>query len=434
MVITTALDVVPKFLSVTAQERALFSQISTSRYFVTLFFSLNLAQAETVFIHPHAFPEKINHVSVWGNPGGNAPVFIGYQLADKHQNAATLFGTLALDVFQLGHGLFTVPLYQKEWSYFPRVGSQAMRGGYFDDVEALQGKDGIYYAGSSLSFETVEHTARFARSLVHRIRAAARDGSVTPSAVVPSLAGAPASVGPACHNCQDMTPLRIDVWSDIACPWCYIGRHRLETARRASSPEPVTVVWRSFELDPSAAARARSRPCPSVHRLANKYGTSERQAQAMIDRVMAIGRNEGIAFDFDRVRPGNSFDAHRLLQFARRRDPGLASALAERLFRGHFSEGVPIGQPEALVRLATDVGLDADEVAAVLASDAHADDVRADEDEAAELGIDGVPFFVVGGRFGVAGAQPPELLREVFSRVRARGAAESARRERDAPG
>ena len=168
VVISTPLDVVPKFLAVTAQERALFSQISTSRYFVTLFFSLNLAQAETVFIHPHAFPEKINHVSVWGNPGGNAPVFIGYQLADKNQNAATLFGTLALDVFQLGHGLFTVPLYQREWPYFPRVGSQAMRGGYFDDVEALQGKDGIYYVGSSLSFETVEHTSRFARTLVQK--------------------------------------------------------------------------------------------------------------------------------------------------------------------------------------------------------------------------------------------------------------------------
>jgi oxygen-dependent protoporphyrinogen oxidase len=168
VVISTPLDVVPKFLAVTPEERALFGQISTSRYFVTLFFSLNLAQAETVFIHPHAFPDKINHVSVWGNPGGNAPVFIGYQLADQKQNAATLFGTLALDVFQLGHGLFTVPLYQREWAYFPRVGSQAMRDGYFDDLAALQGKDGIYYVGSSLSFETVEHTSRFARTLMLR--------------------------------------------------------------------------------------------------------------------------------------------------------------------------------------------------------------------------------------------------------------------------
>ena len=214
-----------------------------------------------------------------------------------------------------------------------------------------------------------------------------------------------------------MTPLRIDVWSDIACPWCYIGRHRLEAAlAQFPEREAVTVDWRSFELDP-AAPRERAPAVSHVHRLANKYGTSERQAQAMIDRVTSIGRKEGIAFDFDRIRPGNSFDAHRLLQFARRREPDAVSALAERLFRAHFNEGVPIGRPEALLPLAIDVGLDADEVAAVLGSDAHADDVRADEEEAAELGIDGVPFFVVGGRFGVAGAQPPELLREVFTRA-----------------
>ena len=212
-----------------------------------------------------------------------------------------------------------------------------------------------------------------------------------------------------------MAPLRIDVWSDIACPWCYIGRHRLQRALE-DFPEVVTVDWRSFELDPSAP-RARDPAVSQVHRLANKYGTSERQAQAMIDRVTAIGRSEGISFDFDRMRPGNSFDAHRLLQAARRRDPALASALAERLFRGYFSEGLAIGDPQALVVPAVEAGLDADAVAGVLASDAHADDVRADEDEAAGLGIDGVPFFVVGGRYRIAGAQPTELLREVFHRV-----------------
>jgi predicted DsbA family dithiol-disulfide isomerase len=219
-----------------------------------------------------------------------------------------------------------------------------------------------------------------------------------------------------------MTELRIDVWSDISCPWCYIGRHRLEAAlAQFPEREAVTVTWRSFELDP-AAPRERDPAVSHVHRLATKYGTSERQAQAMIDRVMSIGRQEGIAFDFDRIRPGNSFDAHRLLQAARRRDRALASALAERLFRGYFAEGLAIGDPPALLAPAMDVGLGADEVAAVLSTDAHADDVRADEEEAAELGIDGVPFFVVGGRFGVAGAQPPELLREVFTRVVLEGA------------
>jgi predicted DsbA family dithiol-disulfide isomerase len=212
-----------------------------------------------------------------------------------------------------------------------------------------------------------------------------------------------------------MTPLRIDVWSDLACPWCYIGRHRLLAALR-EFPHPVTVDWRSFELDPSAP-RERDTAVSHVHRLANKYGVSERQARAMIDRVTGIGRAEGITFDFDRIRPGNTFDAHRLLQAARRRDPALASALAERLFRGYFSEGLAIGDPQALLLPAVEAGMDPDAVAGVLASDAHADDVRADEDEAGELGIDGVPFFVVGDRYGIAGAQTPELLREVFTRV-----------------
>jgi predicted DsbA family dithiol-disulfide isomerase len=210
-------------------------------------------------------------------------------------------------------------------------------------------------------------------------------------------------------------PLRLDVWSDIACPWCYIGRHRLAQAVREFN-RPVTVVWRSFELDP-AAPRTRETAVSHVHRLSNKYGVSERQAQAMIDRVVTIGRDEGIEFDFDRIRPGNSFDAHRLLQLARSQDLELAATLAERLFRGYFAEGLPIGDPRALIAPAVEVGLDADQVAAVLGSDAHADDVRADEDEAAGLGIDGVPFFVVDGRYGVAGAQPPELLREVFTRA-----------------
>ena len=223
-----------------------------------------------------------------------------------------------------------------------------------------------------------------------------------------------------------MAPLHIDVWSDLVCPWCYIGRHRLQAALR-EFPEPVTIAWRSFELDP-AAPRERDQAVSHVHRLANKYGVSERQAQAMIDRVVSIGRDEGVHFDFDRIRPGNSFDAHRLLQAARRQDPALAAALADRLFRGYFGEGLAIGDTAALLAPAVEVGMDADAAAAVLASDAHADDVRADEDEAAELGIDGVPFFVVGGRYGIAGAQPPDLLREVFARVLREGppAAESS--------
>lgn len=166
VILSTPLDAVPRLMTVSRAERALFSQIETSRYFVTLFVALHLQQAETVFVHDHARPEKINHASVWGNPGGDLPVFIAYQLADRNISPHHLIGTLALDILDLGHGAFIAPLVQKEWDYFPRVGPKAFEAGFHQGVAALQGNGGVYYVGSALSFETVEHTARFARSLV----------------------------------------------------------------------------------------------------------------------------------------------------------------------------------------------------------------------------------------------------------------------------
>ena len=168
VIVSAPLDVVPKLVALPPAEQALFAKVTTSRYFVTLFVSVLLAQAETVFVHEHGRPQNINHVSVWGNPGGNGPVFIGYQLADRNTNGGHLFGTLALDVFNLGGGLFAFPLLQKEWSYFPRVGTGPLQDGFFDKLDAVQGAGGVYFVGSGLSFETVEHTARFARSLVRR--------------------------------------------------------------------------------------------------------------------------------------------------------------------------------------------------------------------------------------------------------------------------
>lgn len=168
VIVSTPLDVVPKLVSLSPRERALFAGVTSSRYFVTLFLSLGLPRSETVFVHDHGRPRNINHVSVWGNPGGDVPVFIGYQLADRSQNGAQLFGTLVHDVFHLGGGFFTFPLYQKEWSYFARVDSPTLAGGFFDELEALQGKGGVYYVGGGLAFETVEHSARFAQSLVQR--------------------------------------------------------------------------------------------------------------------------------------------------------------------------------------------------------------------------------------------------------------------------
>jgi predicted DsbA family dithiol-disulfide isomerase len=212
-----------------------------------------------------------------------------------------------------------------------------------------------------------------------------------------------------------MKTLRVDVWSDIACPWCYVGKRRLERAlSEFAERDAVHVEWRAFELDP-AAPRAPGTPTPYAARLARKYGASLPQAQAMIDRMVQVGAVDGIAFDFEAIRPGNTFDAHRVLHLAR--ELGLQDELKERYLRGYLSEGRAIADHHVLVSLAAEVGIDSDRVAAVLASDDFAADVRADEEQARRHGIQGVPFFVVAERYGVSGAQPSELLVQVLERA-----------------
>jgi predicted DsbA family dithiol-disulfide isomerase len=204
--------------------------------------------------------------------------------------------------------------------------------------------------------------------------------------------------------------LSIEIWSDVACPWCWVGKRRLETALH-EFPHDVEVHWRSFELDPSAAKQLD----PSidyVERLARKYRRSREEAQGMIDRMTKVGADDGLDFRFDRARPGNTFDAHRLLHLAHAH--GKQAEMKERLFRAYMHEGRSIADHDVLLELATEVGLDRDRVAAVLGSDELGDAVRTDEALARELGINGVPFFVIAGRYGVSGAQPAEVLREAL--------------------
>ena len=209
--------------------------------------------------------------------------------------------------------------------------------------------------------------------------------------------------------------LTIDVWSDIACPWCYIGKRRLEGAlRRFAHRDEVDVVWHAVELDPNAPP-ANPEPTYYVERLAKKYGTSRGQAEAMIKRVVDTAAAEGLDFRFDRIRSGNTFDGHRLIHFALERDK--QDALKERLLRAYFTEGEAMSDRVALARLAGEVGLDVDEATAVLETDAHASDVRDDEGAAADIGITGVPFFVIGGRYAVSGAQPADGILEIIERA-----------------
>ena len=203
-----------------------------------------------------------------------------------------------------------------------------------------------------------------------------------------------------------MKKLRIDVWSDLVCPWCAIGSRRLERAlEQFPHRDEVEVFWHAFELDPSAP---RVHEGDHVGHLAAKFGRPRPQAEAMIQRVIDLAAQDGLTLRLMQARAGNTFDAHRLLQLAAAR--GLEPAVRERFFRGYMNEGEPIGDPEVLARLATEAGLDADEVRAVLGSDAYAQDVRDDENAAAAIGIGGVPFFILGGSIGVSGAQPVEIF------------------------
>ena len=202
--------------------------------------------------------------------------------------------------------------------------------------------------------------------------------------------------------------MTVEIWSDVVCPWCYVGKRKFEAAlQRFEHRDEVDLVWRSFELDPSAP-ESPAESGSYVRRLAAKYGGGLEQAQGMLDTMTATAAEEGLDFRFDLARPGNTFDAHRLLHLAREHD--VQDELKERLDRATFTEGSPSSDHIALRGLAVEVGLPGDEVDAVLASDRYADAVRADEAQARAYGISGVPFFVVDAKYGISGAQPADVV------------------------
>ena len=210
--------------------------------------------------------------------------------------------------------------------------------------------------------------------------------------------------------------MQIEIWSDVVCPWCYIGKRRFEAAvERFAHGDEIEVVWRSFELDPTAPPE---RTGDYASRLARKYGMSHDRAMATLHHMTDVAAEEGLDFDFARTRAGNTFDAHRVLHLALERG-GTAQqgALKERFLRAYFSEGEPIGDPDTLVRLAGEAGLDEAEVKDALAGDAYADHVRADEAAAEELDVTGVPFFLVDRKFAVSGAQSTEVFTRVLERA-----------------
>lgn len=203
----------------------------------------------------------------------------------------------------------------------------------------------------------------------------------------------------------------IEVWSDIACPWCYIGKRRFTAALdRFPQRDRVSVVWRSYQLAPDTPVGARR---GELEALVEHKGMPADQVRQMFQHVAATAAADGLDMDFDTVIAANTFDAHRLLHLAGdRRD-----ALLEVLFRAHFSGGKVIDDRADLVEVAASVGMDADEVAAALDGDAGADLVRADLEAAGQLGVSGVPFFVANRRLAVSGAQPQDVFTELLRRA-----------------
>jgi predicted DsbA family dithiol-disulfide isomerase len=197
--------------------------------------------------------------------------------------------------------------------------------------------------------------------------------------------------------------VKVEIWSDVVCPWCYIGKRRFESALgQFEHAEEVEVEWKSFELDPDAPVRRG----PTLEHLARKYGITEEQARQMHARMEGVAAELGLEYHLDETLGGNTFDAHRLLQAAKA--AGLGDAMKERLMRAYFSEREPVGERDVLARLGSEVGVES--AAEVLASEAFGDEVRSDEREARLLGIHAVPFFVIDRYYGIEGAQPPEVI------------------------
>ncbi len=209
-------------------------------------------------------------------------------------------------------------------------------------------------------------------------------------------------------------PIQVQIWSDIVCPWCFVGKRRFDVALSAfEQRDRVAVTYRSFQLDPSTPT-ADPNHGNYVQRLARKYGLPEAQAQGMIDRMHELASSEGITMDFEHIQTANTFDGHRLLHLAK--TVNLQTPLQEALFRAHFCEGKQVRSADVLADVAESVGMDRDAALATLATDAFAADVRADIAEASRLGIHGVPFFVIG-RYGVSGAQRENALHEVLEKA-----------------
>jgi predicted DsbA family dithiol-disulfide isomerase len=207
--------------------------------------------------------------------------------------------------------------------------------------------------------------------------------------------------------------MQIEIWSDVICPWCYIGKRNFEAALDQSGRRgQANIIWRSFELDPDAP---RQQPGTIRELLSEKYQVSLEEADEMNARVTAIARGVGLEYHLDKARRGNTFDAHRLIHFAI--DKQVGDKAIEAIMHAYFSDSLAVGDPAELAKLAPMFGIAEGEALAMLESDKFADAVRADEARAEGFGISGVPFFVFEEQTGISGAQPVEVFLEALQQM-----------------
>ncbi|GAA1457556.1 DsbA family oxidoreductase [Williamsia maris] len=212
-------------------------------------------------------------------------------------------------------------------------------------------------------------------------------------------------------------PISVDVWSDIACPWCYVGKRRFEAGLAAfDGRDDVTLTYHSFELAPDTPVDFDG---SEVDFLAQHKGIPVDKVEQMLTQMTGLAADEGLDFDYEALAHTNTRKAHEVLHFAKQR--GLQLELAERLFAAYFTQGRHLGRDEELADLAAEVGLDRDEVLAALAGGEFVDAVDTDIDQARAYGISGVPFYVIDGRYGVSGAQQPEVFRSALEQARTDG-------------
>jgi predicted DsbA family dithiol-disulfide isomerase len=207
--------------------------------------------------------------------------------------------------------------------------------------------------------------------------------------------------------------MKVEIWSDIVCPFCYIGKRKFEKALDGfGAKDKVEIVWRSFQLDPGM----ENVPGQSVHEyLGKRKGLSTEQGKQMNDAMAKMAAEVGLEYNFDKAVINNTLDAHRLLHLAKTK--GLQNEMKERLFKAYYTEGKNIGDAETLVQLGTEVGLHAGEINEMLKTEIYKEDVLQDQHMAAQVGARGVPFFVFNDKYAVSGAQPTEVFTQVLDKV-----------------